>query len=168
MKFFLAKIFQLLAKKKLKFLKNLENFLIRFKLNNLKKMHLIYMMMGLSFGRRIEHRRSRDDIDDFNINLDHGRPTDQISTYSNAYASPTNNDDSSLSREKRVVSQLYQNHKSRVQSVNQTLRILRAIRANFPGIKPNYEQVPKRAHFNKKNSGQIRVCTKNFQIFVFF
>ena len=124
--------------------------------------------MGLSFGRRIEHRRSRDDIDDFNINLDHGRPTDQISTYSNAYASPTNNDDSSLSREKRVVSQLYQNHKSRVQSVNQTLRILRAIRANFPGIKPNYEQVPKRAHFNKKNSGQIRVCTKNFQIFVFF
>ena len=124
--------------------------------------------MGLSFGRTVE-RRSRDTIDDssfdFKSNLDHGRP---ISTYSNAYASPTNNDDSSLSREKRVVSQLYQNHKSRVQSVNQTLRILRAIRANFPGIKPNYEQVPKRAHFNKKNSGQIRVCTKNFQIFVFF
>ena len=121
--------------------------------------------MGLSFGRTVE-RRSRDAItvDDFNNNFEqYGRPT----TYA-AYASPTNNDDSSLSREKRVVSQLYQNHKSRVQSVNQTLRILRAIRANFPGIKPNYEQVPKRAHFNKKNSGQIRVCTKNFQIFVFF
>ena len=120
--------------------------------------------MGLSFGRTVE-RRSRDTIDDssfdFKSNLDHGRP---ISTYSNAYASPTNNDDSSLSREKRVVSQLYQNHKSRVHSVNQTLRLLRAIKANF------YEQVPKRAHFNKKNSGQIRVCTKNqiFEIFNFF
>ena len=120
-------------------------------------MHLIYMMMGLSFGRTVE-RRSRDTIDDssfdFKSNLDHGRP---ISTYSNAYASPTNNDDSSLSREKRVVSQLYQNHKSRVHSVNQTLRLLRAIKANF------YEQVPKRAHFNKKNSGQIRVRTKIFE-----
>ena len=121
--------------------------------------------MGLSFGRTVE-RRSRDAItvDDFNNNFEqYGRPT----TYA-AYASPTNNDDSSLSREKRVVSQLYQNHKSRVQSVNQTLRILRAIRANFPGIKPNYEQVPKRAHFNKKNSGQIRVCTKIFKFLFFF
>ena len=115
-------------------------------------MQLIYMMMGLSFGRTVE-RRSRNAItvDGFN-NLDHGRPT-------HPYASPTNNDDSSLSlsREKRVVSQLYQNHKSRLHSVNQTLRLLHAIRANF-------EQVPKRAHFNKKNSGQLRVCL----IFNFF
>lgn len=109
-------------------------------------MHLIYMMMGLSFGRTVE-RRSGDEIivDDFN-NFNHGRPT----TYNHAYTSPSNNDDSSLSREKRIVSQLYQNHKSRVHSVNQTLRLLRAIKANY------YEQVPKRAHFNKKNSGQIR------------
>ena len=114
-------------------------------------MQLIYMMMGLSFGRTVE-RRSRDDITIDDFNNDHGRPT----TY--AYTSPTNNDDSSLSlsREKRVVSQLYQNHKSRLHSVNQTLRLLHAIRANF-------EQVPKRAHFNKKNSGQLRVC----QIFNF-
>ena len=112
--------------------------------------------MGLSFGRTVE-RRSRDDItiDDFN-NHDHGRPT----TY--AYTSPTNNDDSSLSREKRVVSQLYQNHKSRVHSVNQTLRLLRAIKDNYKHL-TMYEQVPKRAHFNKKNSGQIRVRTKKIQ-----
>ena len=108
--------------------------------------------MGLSFGRTVE-RRSRDDITIDDFNNDHGRPT----TY--AYTSPTNNDDSSLSREKRVVSQLYQNHKSRVHSVNQTLRLLRAIKANF------YEQVPKRAHFNKKNSGQIRVRIKIFEKF---
>ena len=118
-------------------------------------MQLIYMMMGLSFGRTVE-RRSRDAItvDDFNNNFEqYGRPT----TYA-AYASPTNNDDSSLSREKRVVSQLYQNHKSRVHSVNQTLRLLRAIKKNYEHI---YEQVPKRAHFNKKNSGQLRVCTNS-------
>ena len=135
--------------------KNHKLFLIRFKLNNLKKMQLIYMMMGLSFGRTVE-RRSRDAItvDDFNNNFEqYGRPT----TYA-AYASPTNNDDSSLSREKRVVSQLYQNHKSRVHSVNQTLRLLRAIKKNYEHI---YEQVPKRAHFNKKNSGQLRVCTNS-------
>lgn len=108
--------------------------------------------MGLSFGRTVE-RRSRDDITIDDFNNDHGRPT----TY--AYTSPTNNDDSSLSREKRVVSQLYQNHKSRVHSVNQTLRLLRAIKDNYKHL-TMYEQVPKRAHFNKKNSGQIRVRTK--------